>query len=45
MSGLTDFESTPKRKSGSVEEYYYLRAVLAAPSIAIVNAIDEGYGW
>ena len=43
MSGLRDFGSTLKGKSGSVKGCYYLRAALAAPSAAIVNAIDKGY--
>ena len=43
MSGLKDFKSTLKGKLGSVGGYYYLRAALAAPSTAIINAADEGY--
>ena len=45
MSGLRDFRSTPKGKLGLIEGYYYLGAVLAASSIAIVNAADKGYSW
>ena len=43
MSGLRDFRFTLKGKSGSVGEYYYLKAASAAPSTAIINATDEGY--
>ena len=43
ISGLRDFGSTPKGKSGSIGGYYYLRAALAAPSAAIINAADKGY--
>ena len=45
ISGLRDFGSTPKGKSGLIKESYYLGAILIAPSIAIINAADKGYGW
>ena len=44
MSGLRDFGSIPKEKSESIEEYYYSGTVSAAPSAAMVNTADKGYG-
>ena len=43
MSGLRDFGSTPKGKSGLIGGYCS-RAASAAPSTAMVNAAGKGYG-